>query len=230
VARHLHENGIGRIIIANRTLERAHTLAVEFSGYAIGLDEIPNHLAEADMVIASTASPTPILGRSIVESALRQRKRRPIFMVDIAVPRDIDPEVAALEDVYLYTVDDLQTIIQEGLASRHEAAKQAEEIIDTQVSHFMGWLKSLEAVPLIRALRQRGESLRDAATEHAMRRLHAGHNAEEVVRELAHQLANRMMHTPCEQIRRASSDGRSDLLEAVQKLYQLGHFNQEQRQ
>ncbi|WP_455202667.1 glutamyl-tRNA reductase, partial [Kaarinaea lacus] len=145
-ARHLHESGIGRMIIANRTIERAHNLAAEFNAYAISLPDIPGHLAEADIVISSTASPLPILGKGSVESALKVRKHRPILMIDIAVPRDIESEVGDLDDVYLYTVDDMQEIIQEGLRSRQEAAEQAEEIIDTQVSHFMNWLQSLGAV------------------------------------------------------------------------------------
>lgn len=124
-ARHLHASGIGRIIIANRTVEKAHALAQEFGGYAIALKEIPNHLAEADIVISSTASQLPILGKGAAERAIKQRKHRPMLMIDIAVPRDIESEVGELEDIYLYTVDDLQEIIQEGLKSRQEAAIQA---------------------------------------------------------------------------------------------------------
>jgi len=225
VARHLRENGIGRIIVANRTVERAHALATEFGGYAISLPEIPAHLPEADIVIASTASPLPILGKGAVESALKARKRRPMLMVDIAVPRDIEPEVAQLEDVYLYTVDDLQEIIQENLRSRQEAAKQAEEIIDVQVSHFMGWLRSLDSVDVIRALRESADAVRDETVERALRQLQGGKAPEEVVRELARLLTNKLTHNPCTQMRRASYEGRDELLEAARELFNLKSEN-----
>jgi glutamyl-tRNA reductase len=121
-ARHLHQHGVGRIIVANRTLERAHLLANQFDGYAIALTEISNHLAEADIVISSTASPLPVLGKGAVESALKKRRHQPMFMVDIAVPRDIESEVGELDDIYLYTVDDLEEVIEENMRSRQEAA------------------------------------------------------------------------------------------------------------
>jgi len=221
VARHLHENGLERLIVANRTVERAHTLASEFGGYAIALNEIPEHLAEADIVISSTASPLPILGKGAVESALKRRRRRPMFMVDIAVPRDIETEVARLEDVYLYTVDDLSQIIEENLQSRRNAAQQAEEIIDTQVSHFMGWLRSLESVDVIRQYREHSERLRDEAAEQAVRQLAAGKDPETVVRELSRQLTNKLMHTPCSNMKQAGFDGRVELLRAACELFDL---------
>ncbi|MCW9088143.1 MAG: glutamyl-tRNA reductase [Gammaproteobacteria bacterium] len=221
VARHLHESGIGRIIVANRTVEKAHNLAREFGGYAIALSEIPDHLAEADVVISSTASQLPILGKGAVESALKQRKRRPMLLVDIAVPRDIESQVSELEDVFLYTVDDLQEIISEGLRSRQEAAKQAEEIIDTQVTHFMSWLRSLSSVDIIRDYRQSAEQLRDEALEHAMRQLHAGRDPEAVLNELGRQLTNKLMHNPCYSMKQAGYDGRTELLDAARELFNL---------
>lgn len=160
-ARHLHQHGIGRIIVANRTLEKAHALANQFGGYAIGLTEIPNHLAEADIVISSTASPLPVVGKGTVESALKKRKHQPIFMVDIAVPRDIEAEVSDLNDIYLYTVDDLQEVIEENMKSRQEAAEQAVEIVDLHVEEFMGWLRSLDAVGMIQDYRKQAEQMRD---------------------------------------------------------------------
>jgi glutamyl-tRNA reductase len=218
-ARHLRENGIGRIIIANRTLERAHTLATEVNGYAIGLEDIPGHLAEADVLISSTASPLPILGKGAVESALKQRRRRPMFMVDIAVPRDIETEVGSLSDVYLYTVDDLDEVIQENLRSRQDAATQAEEIIDTQVAHFMGWLRSLDAVDVICRYREHGEQLRNTELARAHRLLASGKPAEEVLQNLARGLTNKLLHTPCTNLRQAGYDGRDDLLQAAEELY-----------
>ncbi len=221
VARHLHEQGIGRIIIANRTVERAHALAQEFGGYAIALPEIPAHLAEADITISSTASPLPILGKGAVESALKTRKHRPMLMVDIAVPRDIEAEVAGLNDVYLYTVDDLSEIIQENLQSRQQAALQAEDIIDTQVSHFMGWLQSLEAVDTICAFRCSAEEIRDQVLEHCMRHLAAGKDPDYVMREMARLLTNKLIHEPTAQLNRAGFEGRNELLDAARVLFNL---------
>ncbi len=220
-ARHLHENGIGRIIIANRTVEKAHALASNFNGYAIELSEIPAHLAEADIVISSTASPLPILGKGAVESAIKARKHRPMLMVDIAVPRDIETEVGELRDVYLYTVDDLQEIIQEGLKSRQEAAKQAEEIIDTQVTRFMGWMQSLDSVSTIRAYREQAERVRDEEIEKARRMLERGMPAAEVLQSLARGLTNKLTHTPSAQMKQAGFDGRNELLDAARELFDL---------
>jgi glutamyl-tRNA reductase len=220
-ARHLHESGIGRMIIANRTIERAHNLASEFNAYAISLPDIPGHLAEADIVISSTASPLPILGKGSVESALKVRKHRPILMIDIAVPRDIESEVGDLEDVYLYTVDDMQEIIQEGLRSRQEAAEQAEEIIDTQVSHFMNWLRSLGAVSTIRAVREKAEFNRDAELDKALAMLAAGKNPEEVLKVFAHRLTNKLIHTPSVQLKQAGYEGRNEIFDVARAIFDL---------
>ncbi len=221
VARHLHENGIKCVIVANRTFEKAHALASEFDGYGIALPEIPSHLADADIVISSTASPLPILGKGMVEDALKKRKHRPMLMVDIAVPRDIETQVGELDDVYLYTVDDLQEIIQEGLRSRQEAAQQAEEIIDTQVSHFMGWLRSLDAVSTIRSFRDSAETVRDQAIETAIRQLHNGKAADAVLEEMARQLTNKLMHAPCDRMKQAGYNGEHQLLDAARELFNL---------
>jgi glutamyl-tRNA reductase len=220
-ARHLHQHGIGRIIVANRTLERAHNLANQFDGYAIALTEIPSHLAEADIVISSTASPLPVLGKGTVESALQKRKHRPMFMVDIAVPRDIEAEVGNLNDIYLYTVDDLQEVIEENLRSRQEAAEQAQEIIDFHTEEFMGWLRSLDAVGMIQDYRRQAESMRDDVLERALKQLASGKSAEETLKFLAHTLTNKMLHTPSAQIRQAGTNGHMELLEAANALFQI---------
>ncbi len=221
VARHLNESGIGRIIIANRTVEKAHTLAQEFNGYAISLSELPNHLAEADIVISSTASQLPILGKGAVESAIKARKHAPIFMVDIAVPRDIEEEVSELEDVFLYTVDDLKEIIDEGLKSRQEAALKAEEIIDVEVSHFMNWLRSLDSIAIMREFREHAEDIRDQAVANALKQLKNGKEAEQVIKELARQLTNKLIHKPSIQIKQAGMDDRTELIDAAIELFDL---------
>ncbi len=217
-ARHLRENGIGRIIIANRTLARAEALVNEINGMAITLAEIPEYLAEADIVISSTASQLPILGKGAVERAIKKRRHQPILMVDIAVPRDIEPEVGNLNDVYLYTVDDLREIIDEGLKSRQEAAQQAEEIIDTQAAHFMGWLRSRSAVSTIRSYRQTIDQIRAAEVCKAKRLLSAGHDPEEVIQQMAHALTNKITHSPSACMRRAGFEGRDEFLQAAREL------------
>lgn len=222
-ARHLHGNGIGRMIVANRTFERAHALAEPFGGYAIALHELGEHLHEADMVITATASQLPILGKGAVESALKRRKRRPMFMVDIAVPRDIEPEVGALEDVYLYTVDDLEQVIDENRRSRQAAAQQAEEIIDAQVGHFLDWLRMQGGSSVIRELRATAEQVRDLALEQAMKQLAHGQPAEDVMRHLAHALTNKLMHSPTVALREACQNGQHDMTEAARLLFDLPH-------
>ncbi len=217
-ARHLHQHGIGRIIVANRTLDRAHILANQFDGYAISLTEISTHLAEADIIISSTASPLPILGKGAVESALHKRKHQPVFMVDIAVPRDIEAEVGNLNDVYLYTVDDLDEVIQENMRSRQEAALQAQEIIEQHTEEFIGWLRSLDAVSIIQNYRGQAENIRDEVLERALRQLSNGKAPEEVLQYMAHTLTNKILHTPSAQIRQAGFQGQLSLLKAADTL------------
>ncbi|MDX2503713.1 MAG: glutamyl-tRNA reductase [Gammaproteobacteria bacterium] len=221
VARHLHESGIGRIIIANRTVEKAHTLAQEFDGYAIALSEIPAHLAEADIVISSTGSQLPILGKGTVEAAIKIRKHAPIFMVDIAVPRDIEEQVGELEDVFLYTVDDLKEIIDEGLKSRQDAALKAEEIIDVEVHHFMNWLRSLNSVSTMCLYREQAEGIRDSVLANAKKQMENGKSAEQVINDVARQLTNKLIHRPCVQIKQAGMDGRTELVDAAIELFEL---------
>ena len=221
VARHLNDQKIKNIIVANRTVERAHVLAEQFDGEAIALADMPQRLVDADIIISSTASQLPILGKGAVERALKERKHRPMFMVDIAVPRDIEPEVNSLNDVYLYTVDDLQEVIEEGLQSRQEAAQQAEEIIQQQVNHFMGWLRSLDAVNTIRAVREQAEAVRDDVLDYAQRQLATGKDPEQVLNELARTLTNKLVHEPSVKINRAAYDGREDLLDTARELFSI---------
>jgi glutamyl-tRNA reductase len=220
-ARHLSQQGIGRLIIANRTYDKAHTLAAQFNGYAIDLSELPNHLAEADIVISSTASALPILGKGRVESALKKRKRKPMFIVDLAVPRDIEAEVEQLADVYLYTVDDLQNTIDQNMNSRRLAAEQAEEIIDTQVDYFLAWLRAQGAQSTIRDYRVSAEQIRDDALQKALAALKNGNTPEEVLNRLAHTLTNKLIHTPSTQIRAAAENERHDLIAAAREIFKL---------
>ncbi|WP_426991278.1 glutamyl-tRNA reductase [Methylomonas sp. CM2] len=220
-ARHLYQHGIGRVIIANRTYDKAHALAMQFNGYAIALSELPDHLTEADIVVSSTASQLPILGKGRVESAIKKRKHKPMFMVDLAVPRDIEAEVAQLRDVYLYTVDDLQNTVNQNMDSRRRAAEQAEEIIDTQVEHFLAWLRSQGAQETIRDYRQQAELARDEALQKAVQQLGNGASAEEVLQRLAHTLTNKLIHTPCAQLREAGANERHDLIAASREIFKL---------
>lgn len=220
-ARHLKESNIGNMIIANRTIERAHSLVEEVGGSAISLTQIPENLHKADIIISSTASPLPILGKGSVESAIKQRKRRPMLMVDIAVPRDIEPEVGDLADVYLYTVDDLKEIIEEGLRTRREAAEQAEDIIDAQVSDFMGWLRSQSAVNIIQNYRGSVAQLKAEELEKAINALKNGKDPEDTLKRLANSLTNKISHTPTATIRQAGFDGNTELLEHAKELLGL---------
>ncbi|MBV1871192.1 MAG: glutamyl-tRNA reductase [Gammaproteobacteria bacterium] len=221
VAKHLSENGVSHIMVANRTLERAHSVAENFGGKGFTLEELPCHLHEADIVISSTASPVPILGKGAVESALKKRKHKPIFMVDIAVPRDIEPQVAELEDIYLYTVDDLQGVVEDNMNSRKTAAAEAEKIIESRVVDFMEGLRELDAVKTLRAYRQKMDVLKQNEMEKALRNLRSGLDPEEAMARFAHSLSNKIMHEPSQALKKAGVDGRDDLLEWAQSLFGL---------
>ncbi|WP_104201729.1 glutamyl-tRNA reductase [Billgrantia saliphila] len=218
VARHLREAGVRNMIVANRTRERADLLARDFSAEAISLNEIPDALARSDIVISSTASPLPILGKGMAERALKKRRHRPIFMVDIAVPRDIEPEVGDLDDVFLYTVDDLNEVIDENRRHRQVAADQAESLIEHGVSAWQHERRIRGGGELIRRYRDQASELREHSERQALARLARGEDPEEVVRLLAHQLTNRLLHRPTVALREASGRERRDLLSAAEAL------------
>ena len=224
-ARHLHDRQTGKLIIANRTVSRAHDLAAQFGGYGIGLEEIATHLAEADIVIASTGSTSTLLEKATVENALQSRKHRPVLMIDIAVPADIDPAVRELDDVYLYTVDDLQQVIEDNMRSRQEAADQAEEIIEVQAGRFMAWTRSLDAVPTLCAYREHAESLGQAELNRARRLLASGTSPEDVVEQLTRNLVRKLTHDPSVNMRDAVAEGETELLEAIRTLFRLDNGN-----
>jgi len=210
-----------QITVANRTIERAQLLAQRFNAQAITLNELPEQLAQHDIVISCTASPLPILGKGMVERAIKVRKHRPIFMVDLAVPRDVEPEVTELDDVFLYSVDDLSEIVREGLDLRQGAVAQAEAIIDSNVINFMHWLESRELVPTIRALRDQAERYRRHELERAMKLLAKGEDPQKILEQLSSGLTNKFLHIPSEALNHATADERDDLVGLVNRLYQL---------
>ncbi|HET6655180.1 MAG TPA: glutamyl-tRNA reductase [Gammaproteobacteria bacterium] len=218
-ARHLHEQGVGRMIIANRHIERAQMLADEFGAFAIDLAHLPKRLDEADIVVTATASPEPLLDRPMAEKALATRKHRPIFMVDLGVPRNIAPAIGDLPDAYLYTVDDLGKVVDAGLKSRQAAAVQAEDIIAAQVGRFDHLLRTLDAVPTIRGLRTSMNDARDRTLERARQMIDLGHSPEDALDYLANTLTNRLLHTPTAQLRRAGEEGRAEVIKAAQDLF-----------
>ena len=207
VARHLKDNGVKTMVVANRTVSRAEAMCDEFGATAITLEQIPDFLPKADIVISSTASPLPILGKGMVEKALKQRRHQPMLLVDIAVPRDIEAEVADLDDAFLYTVDDLQSIIEQNMASRREAAEQAELIADDQAHLFMEWIRSLESVDSIREYRTQSMAIKDELVERAVNKLAQGGNSEQVLLELANKLTNKLIHAPTQALTAASRQG-----------------------
>ena len=218
VARHLYEAGVRQLTVANRTRERAELVAGPLGATAITLQEIPDALEHADIVISSTASPLPILGKGMVERALKKRRHRPVFMVDIAVPRDIEPEVGELADVFLYTVDDLEEVIQENRRHRQVAADQAESLIEHGVGSWQHERRIRSGGELIRDYREHGEALRDLSRDQALERLARGEDPAKVIERLAHQLTNRLLHQPTQAIRDAASEEQHDLLNAAQCL------------
>jgi len=221
VARHLLNSGIKKLILANRTLARAESLAAEFACEAILLADIPEHLHRADIVISSTASQLPLLGKGAVESALKKRKHKPMFMVDIAVPRDIEAEVDELDDVYLYTVDDLRSVIDENKKSREAEARKADLIISEGVAQYESELRALQAVSTIKAYRQKAESLRDVELAKAVKSLQAGAEAEQVLGQLARSLTNKLIHAPTRKLKQASADGRSEVIDISKELLDI---------
>jgi glutamyl-tRNA reductase len=218
VARHFMSAGVNRMVIANRTLSRAQILAAELTANAVGLENLDQELAQADIVIACTASPEPLITKSAAEAAIRARRRRPIFMVDLAVPRDIDPGVADLEDVYLFSIDDLQQLIDENRQQREAAAGGARLLIDEEVARFLTDSRVQDAGPAIRALRRQADEIRAQTLEQARRLLAAGKSADEVMDFLANTLTNRLLHSPTQALRQAAELADSALAEAVTRL------------
>ncbi len=221
VAQHLSQQGIGKLIVANRTLERASLLAEKYSADAVLLADIPDHLHRADIVITSTASQLPLLGKGAVESALKKRRHKPMFMVDIAVPRDIETEVGDLDDVYLYSVDDLREVIDENRRSREEAAENATAIVSEGVGQYVMQLRALDSVATIKAYRQKAEDLRDQELQKALKSLQTGVEPEKVLNQLARGLTNKLLHAPTSRLKKAGARGDSNLIDMSHELFDL---------
>ncbi|KHT29622.1 glutamyl-tRNA reductase [Pectobacterium carotovorum] len=215
VARYLREHKVQKMVIANRTRERAQALATEVGAEVITLAELDEQLVHADIVISSTASTLPIIGKGMMERTLKARRNQPMLMVDIAVPRDIEPEVGKLPNVYLYSVDDLHAIIQHNLAQRKAAAVQAESIVQQESSDFMAWLRAQSAVETIRDYRAQADELRAEMTAKALAAIQQGNDVEAVIQELTHRLTNRLIHAPTKSLQQAARDGDQDRLQIL---------------
>ena len=217
-ARHLSAAGVKRLVIANRTLARAQALATEVSGYAVDLKDLDKALEDADIVVSCTASPTPIITRRAAELAIRARRHRPIFMVDMAVPRDIEPEVAELEDIYLFSIDDLQQLVNENLQQRELAAGDARQVVAAEVKRFLAESRAHDAGPAIRTLRQQAEGIRQQTLEQAKRLLQSGRSNDEVLEFLANTLTNRLLHSPTQALRQAAELSDAEIAETLARL------------
>ena len=221
VATHLAEQNVSEMMVANRTVSRAQALADKFGATTFTLEEIPQHLHNADIVISSTASPLPIIGKGMIESALKQRKQKPIFLVDIAVPRDIEEEVGELGNAYLYTVDDLQGIIEQNKEARQDAALQAEHIITEETELFSEWIASLSSVDSIKEYRTAAMTEKEILLERAITALQNGSDCERVVTELANKLTNKLIHAPTQALVSAGKRNQDDELLLVRRVVGL---------
>ncbi|MCO4784694.1 glutamyl-tRNA reductase [Marinomonas atlantica] len=218
VARHLKEAGIKRIIVANRTLERAQILADELGAEAILLGDINDFLHQADIIISSTASQLPIIGKGMIERATNKRRHKPMLLVDIAVPRDIEPEVQEVEDAYLYTVDDLHSVIEENVRARQDAAEAAEKIIEQGVDEFRRKQESRKVADLIVSYRAQAELIKQSELERALKGLESGQAPEQVVAKLAHGLMNKLIHSPTQYLRHAGAEADQEALQRAAEV------------
>ncbi|CAM2904719.1 glutamyl-tRNA reductase [Vibrio rarus] len=217
VAKHLSDNGCRQMTVANRTKERASGLAEQFDAQVISLSQIPTALVNADIVISSTASPLPIIGKGMVESALKSRRNKPILFIDIAVPRDIESEVSELNDAYLYTVDDLQSIIDQNIEQRRAEAVQAEKIIAIESKEFQNWLRSRKAVESIRDYRHASDTVRKELLSKSLQALSSGGDPEKVLLELSNKLTNKLIHAPTKALQEAAEKGELEDLAVLRK-------------
>ncbi len=212
VAHHLQERGVKKVYVANRTLKHAHTLAARFDGEVLVLEEIKNYLAKVDIVISATASPAPLISHSMVSKALKNRKLRPMLLIDLAVPRDIAQDVEQLPDAYLYTIDDLNKIVEKNIKHREDAASQAKIYVHQAVQDFFDWYQSLESGRVIAQIREQAKSITEREVKRAVEKLAQGMTTERVVHELSHKLTNKLLHAPTKALNHAGKTGRKDML------------------
>ncbi len=221
LARHLSSRQIGRLFVANRNIERAQDLAGQFGGFALPLSEIEGTLPEADILICSTASPDPVVRLEHMKAAIKARKRKPIFAVDIAVPRDIEAGVGDLEDVYLYTIDDLDKVIQQGQGNREAAAVEADKLLDDEIHRYQNIERSKQVVPVIAALREQSASIRDEVNAQAHRRLARGESADDAIEYATAALMKKMLHGPSVSLRKAGEESNEELIDAARRIFDL---------
>ena len=217
--RYLRDHGIEQLLILNRSLERAEELAAELQAIPMSLDRLEEALPRADILFSSTASPQPVIRKSDVKAALRKRRHRPMFLVDIAVPRDIEPAVADMKDVYLYTIDNLQQVVDENLQHRSVAADAALQDVDEAVAAFMRWLYGIRAGRTLKRIRDQSHHFEAELTERALRRLRAGQDPEDVLRQLASTLTNKILHLPSKRLREAAEDRDYEVLKAADRIF-----------
>jgi glutamyl-tRNA reductase len=220
-AEHIKKKHPKSMTVANRSLDRGLALAKKIKGDACLISELYDRLHEFDIILSSTASQLPIVGLGMVERALKTRRNRPMFMVDLAVPRDIEPEIGDLNDVYLYTVDDLSHLIEEGLTNRQSAAIEAEKLIDRHVKDFTQWFKTRSIVPTIKALRDHAESYRINELKKAQKLLNQGMKPEEVLEVLSKALANKFLHHPSQALNEARGEEHELITKTLKKIYPL---------
>lgn len=218
VAKHLLQQGSQQMTVANRTLSRAEDLAQQIGGEVVSLAKIPEQLVNSDIVISSTASVLPIIGKGMVEAALKKRRYKPIFLVDLAVPRDVEGQVSDLDDAYLYTIDDLQMIVGDNLDSRNQAAKAAEQIILEQAEVFQRTLHSLNSVAVIRQYREQCHQVKQILVKRAKSQIQAGQDPEKIIEELAYKLTNKLMHAPTQSLKNAAQDDELEQLHMIKNI------------
>ena len=221
VVKHLVEKGVSKIVVANRTLDNALEIANRFDAHGVLLSDMPEQLIKADIVVSSTNSQLPLLGKGAVERALKHRKHKPMLLVDLAVPRDIEAEVSEIADAYLYSIDDISDVIEDGVKSRADAAAQAESIIERGVEDYRKALRSLNVVSTLRAFRDKADAIREKELERALKALEKGESAEAVVSSLARSLTQKLVHSPSVQMKKASAAGRDELLALTAELFEL---------
>jgi glutamyl-tRNA reductase len=217
--RYLRDHGIANLLIVNRSRKKAEQLATEMDATALRLDQLGEALPRADILISSTASPEPVIRKADVKTALRKRRHRPMFLVDIAVPRDIDPQISKLKDVYLYTIDDLQQVVDENMEQRTAAARSASNDVDEAVSGFMRWLSGIRAARTLKRIRDQSHDFEQDLTERALRKLEAGQNPADVLEQLAKTLTNKILHLPSKRLREAAENRDYEFLTAADRIF-----------